>query len=687
MVGLLIVLPTLSFGHNKDSLRIIWSDHTNPTDERIKALNKFLSSSYGWLENDTLFNLAETLNEWANEIDDSLSLARSYQFFGMYYFNKGEFKSTIDNYHKALELFKKVKGKRHIPHSYNNLAQVYLLEGKYAEAIEYVFKSLKISEELNQTSLIIQNYLSLSSTYQKLQEFENSKFYLNKALDLSISSKDSILTLVVYGGIAGNHILLEEFEQAEAVLHRAIQFNELVKSKIDEAYLFLNMGENYQAWSEKTLNSSVEEAHTLMIHGLDYFKKSQEVFEAIGFKPGLLKAVLGKGNMYYLLGRLAKKENQTNEAQSMFIKATKLFESTFDKVKRSNELADMENTSKALFSLYKELGDDSKALKYHELYISLKDSIFNKEEQSKIFKQEYDYAYQKKALKDSLEFVKEREVAQLKIDNQEVTLNLQRYLLSGGSIILILLAVLSLVFFLSRKRIQKDKAKLEILNREKDGLINIVAHEIQTPLVSTFNFIEMEKLKEEDASKNKFLDKCQGQVNRVISLIRDILDVHRFKEVGQALKTEKVELAKALEDLLEKSERDAAQKSIQFQATGIKNVFIKTDPQLLSRILENLISNAIKFSPANKSVKLESKKKNNQFFLSVIDEGPGFTEADKAKMFEKFQTLSARPTSGENSFGLGLSIVKTLVEQIGAKLSLESEQGKGAKFTLQFDLA
>jgi len=108
-----------------------------------------------------------------------------------------------------------------------------------------------------------------------------------------------------------------------------------------------------------------------------------------------------------------------------------------------------------------------------------------------------------------------------------------------------------------------------------------------------------------------------------------------------------------------------------------------SDEDYLRRVLENLLSNAVKFSPPGRRVWLKAEADAQRLVLRVKDEGPGFTPDDKRKIFGKFQRLSARPTGGEHSSGLGLSIVWALVQRLGGQIELESQVGQGSEFILR----
>jgi signal transduction histidine kinase len=116
-----------------------------------------------------------------------------------------------------------------------------------------------------------------------------------------------------------------------------------------------------------------------------------------------------------------------------------------------------------------------------------------------------------------------------------------------------------------------------------------------------------------------------------------------------------------------------------------KPAIILSDRQFMTRIVENLLSNAIKYSPAGKNTWLSLQEEKDQVQIKVKDEGVGIAKEELKNLFTKYSHISAKPTAGEESTGLGLSIVKRLVDELNGKITMESEPGKGSVFTVIFN--
>jgi len=166
-------------------------------------------------------------------------------------------------------------------------------------------------------------------------------------------------------------------------------------------------------------------------------------------------------------------------------------------------------------------------------------------------------------------------------------------------------------------------------------------------------------------------------------MVEKILDIRAIESQVIKFYNERFDISEEIQSYIEQFLGRAKQKSIQIHDTVLP-VFVILDKNYFGQVIDNLISNAIKFSPTGKSIFISTYQKDGSGFFEIRDEGPGFTAEDKKKIFGKYQKLSARPTGGESSTGIGLSIVKKYVEAMGGNITYESEPGKGTMFRVEF---
>lgn len=241
----------------------------------------------------------------------------------------------------------------------------------------------------------------------------------------------------------------------------------------------------------------------------------------------------------------------------------------------------------------------------------------------------------------------------------------------------------------SRKtELERRNQKLTDLNEEKNHLIKVLAHDLRTPIGHIDGLAHLIKMEKENltGSQVDLLDKIKDAASRLNQMISKILDVDAIESSRINLKSETVDMALQVKKIVSGFEKEAARKSISLTyGIGDDPLVVQTDSLYLTQIVENLLSNALKFSPAGKIVNVSLHAENGYVQLCVRDHGPGFSESDKQKLFKKFQRLSAQPTGNEQSTGLGLSIVKRYTDLMKGEVWCESEQGKGAAFYLKLN--
>ncbi len=247
-------------------------------------------------------------------------------------------------------------------------------------------------------------------------------------------------------------------------------------------------------------------------------------------------------------------------------------------------------------------------------------------------------------------------------------------------------ASLSLSSFL--KEIKEKSEKLEDLNREKDGLMSMVAHDLKSPLNKLKGFLYlMPMVGELNEEQKDFKNQMEGVIAEANNLIRDLLDMNSLSHASSELNVSTIPLASYLEEWLKGYQQDLLRKEQELHfSLSDKGVQFKTDKELLNRILDNLMTNAIKFTQKGKNIFFAGEVTDSNITFSIRDEGPGISEDDQRKMFKKFQRLSAQPTDGETSNGLGLAIIKSLVEKMNGTIEVSSELNVGTEFKITFPL-
>ncbi len=172
-----------------------------------------------------------------------------------------------------------------------------------------------------------------------------------------------------------------------------------------------------------------------------------------------------------------------------------------------------------------------------------------------------------------------------------------------------------------------------------------------------------------------------------LRIIGELLASAELESGEFQLKFSKFDLGILLKEIVENHILPARRKGQTLQLSVVNEFDIEADKGKLEEIIDNLISNAIKFSPEKKQIKINLYEKEGMAVLEVKDEGPGFSKAEKTKLFKRFSKLSARPTGGEISTGLGLFVVKCLVEAHNGSIQAKSDgQNKGAIFTVELPL-
>ena len=238
-----------------------------------------------------------------------------------------------------------------------------------------------------------------------------------------------------------------------------------------------------------------------------------------------------------------------------------------------------------------------------------------------------------------------------------------------------------------KESIAVQNEELIELNSEKNHLIGVVAHDLRSPLNHIKGLGSLLSILSDNLTKEQkqYVAEIINSADRLHEMISKILDIDAIEQKKVNLRLTEVNVDTTITRIVNQFEPDAGKKRIKlnYSQRGEASPY-KLDEQYFTQVMENLISNALKFSEFDKAIEVDAHFQNDYVTICVKDDGPGFRPEELGKLFGKFQRLSARPTNGENSVGLGLSIVKKYVEVMNGSVWCESEHKNGASFFIRF---
>jgi signal transduction histidine kinase len=615
------------------------------------------------------FDLGKKLNLTKN-------LSKPLSFIGLATANKGDYKTSIDFHRQAIEIANEQQDSTQLAFGYNNLGRMFFDQGDMVRAYDNFIRSKDIFENNGDKSGLAYVYRSLANLYRSQNDFSKAIETSSKALELRKKLGDArtltsaYLELgLVYQGTGNTKAALEQFKKADSVATK-------INDRVTKAELHLGMAEILFETGDRQAS----------------FTSSQEVLNIISNETNqrlFMRATI-------LLGRYYFEEKQND-------KALFHFNNVMSEAEESGMLSFQRDAAFYIAEIYKRTNNQTLYNEYLNKYKIWSEMLVNTDLTRQIERLQFQLEIEKK----------ERENDALKARQAQDSILIAKQRFQNILLIIIVISVTAIALITwtnSRKRrainhklalqnahivvqreeisnqnhnLSRNNQDLQDLNQEKNTLMNIVAHDLKSPLNRIYglaNIIEMEG--EIGPVQKGYVEMIKNATRSGLDLITDLLDVNALEEVKDIPKQVEVSVEDLFREKINSYQEAAASKAIHLKFENEVGRKIKTDGNYLGRILDNLLSNAVKFSAKNTTVEVTCSLSNSLLTLKVKDHGPGFTDTDRQFLFQKFKKLSARPTGGESSNGLGLAIVKTLVDRLNGNISLNSAPGKGSEFVI-----
>jgi len=593
-----------------------------------ERLNKLLDEA-----NSVKFNNPQKALENANFVyvqslktSDSKLEAKSLYFIGLCNELLSNYPEAMKYLTESIKLANTIGEKKVVADALNCVGIIHDNLNNYSKSLKTYLRALKIYEELNLQKNIGIILSNIGLIYTNINDYKNALKYYSQALDIAEELDDEESLLITNINLGLTHKLLGNYKDSQKFLNDSIEIavkkNDLRRKSIAMDLL-------------ADVKTALNDFNGARFNYIESLKIKNELSDKRGIAAALS-----------ILGELDLMENNLGDAKSRLNKSLEIFE----------EL----RIKKSIFQIHQMLS------KIHE-----KENNIEKA-----------YEHLKLSHKTELEYMKEESeatakniAAQLEIEQAQQEAEIQR--------------LRNIELAKALNEVKKLNISLKELNDEKNEFMAIAVHDLKNPLQSILSsariLIRSAEISEKETEE--LTANIINQTDRMFGLIKKLLDHNAIEEGNIKIKDSFVKPSDLSEELVSNFKDLASRKELNLiYEEKCKDNEIYTDKDILYEILENLLSNAIKFSPKGKNVFVKSFTHNNKINFEIMDEGPGFTERDKEKMFTKFSRLSAKPTGDEHSTGLGLSIVKRLAEIIGAEITFETEKGKGAKFKVALPL-
>ncbi len=571
------------------------------------------------------FELYKVSLKLFEELNDAELMARALRAIGKVYKKQFKHNEAIDFLGRALAKYEEVGDKNFQAISASEMAHSYHMINDYALALEHYIKALKLFEELGDKAEISRTYNKIANINWILGESEEALEYYNKSLNLKRELNDRENEAITLMNIGNIYNAQNDYKRSLTHYNQALKINKDIGHKVNEGACLINIADS------QIKSGLLDEAEK----NLDEAKK---IFDANDDK-------IHKASLFLTYGELFYGRTQYYEAIQF--------------ANDAHEIAKEISSKDLLMDVYKfysdcsrELEDHEKAYEYFKKYYQTKNEIFTKETYERI--KNMQYKYEREAALKEADFQKKR--------GEELEKAL--------------------------KKVEELNENLQRMNEEKNTFMALVAHDLKNPLNAILGYAQLVKLNPEQFEQDDYIDMFDDidiSARNMTELITNYLEFTTIEAGKMKLTMKEVNLSRSAKNVVDSFRARANAKGILLDfKSALPEIKILADNNAIIQILDNLVSNAIKFSPSGKKVILSIAENKDRVTCEVRDFGPGISKKDMPKLFKKFSRLTARPTAGESSTGLGLSIAKKLTEEMNGTIRCESVEGEGASFIIEF---
>lgn len=561
---------------------------------------------------------------------------------------------------RALKLAQKINWKQGIALAYHHLGVCEWVLTDYSEAINYFYLSLAAYEELKDLNGISEAFNNLGLLNVEMKKYNQAFKYFNKAYGINMKTGNKISMVYNLNNIASAYYNQKKYTQALIYYTKSENLNQSMFDANGLAYCYSQIGKIYsdQHQYEKSLK---------------YFQKALNNYDK-GQRYNLGNNYIEMGITYYKMAL----ENPKNKKQ-LLAQSVQSLNNAVDLFSQAGLLERLSTCFYQLYKAKKEQTNLAESLNYFEKHIAIKDSLFSTENQNKLANLQ---AQREIEVRD-----KQIELQNLKIksDSRKV------YLLVTIAVTVLLLFIVFLWLYLLKRNmttllLEKNK-EISNINSQKDKFFSIIAHDLRGPFNGFLGMTELLATDYDDMDKEEIefaAVNMRDSANNLKRLLDNLLEWSRMEQGLIPFSPQENNFDNSIKECLQALKATADKKEITIETNVPQNLHVFADHNILQTILRNILSNALKFTPRNGTVKIEAQQDSKNTTISIADTGIGMDAKMIKNIFQSDVKTNRLGTENEPSTGLGMILCKEFIEKHNGKIWIESEVDKGSMFYLTF---
>jgi len=536
------------------------------------------------------------------------------------------------------------------------IAELYWLKGVYDKSLAYVLEALKLFEKTGMDKETAYGCEVAGKIYRATNNLQQAVAYYKKSLAINISYRFIPEVARIYTSMGSAYVDMDSVNKGLSYYLVAYMIIDSLGMDAEKNDLFIQLGDGYLRLEK------YEESLKNYYQAMELAGKTGNLFLLAQAKSRIGKAYLMMNNLPAATKYARESLLLTNEIKTFRIAG---------------------ESYKTLAEIYAAQKDYKTAFDYYILFKDASDSLLNEEKMRQIGELQAKYDLSQK----------EKEIEWLKQQNIQKTKTIRRITLASAIIVMLLIFSLILLYMLFRlnkktrelnlKLAQQGK-ELEELNDQKDKFFSFVAHNLKNPFSTIMGYSEL-MVKNSSTKEYEKLDRYAkhilGLSVHVHKILENLLEWSRLQRRSFEYKPEETDVSALVKDVLEMNQKEAARKGIAITYELPENLMSYTDKFMVTTILQNLMSNAMNFTPSSGKIHVSGKKSDGQVIISVTDTGIGIAPDDLQKLFRIDMHPVKIGTAESKGSGLGLVICRELLQRCHGEITINSQLSQGTRVT------